>query len=335
MIHAPKKILIIRLSSIGDIVLTTPVLRCLKKKWPEVEIQCIVKGRYVDLLRHNPRISKVHILKNSLSESIQELRKEQFDVVIDLHRNFRSRWICFRLQKPVLSIKKSNWKKWLMVRAKLPLTVTHVVDRYLATLKKWNIQSDEKGLELFIPTEVEQQARRDLDAYFSKRSISFPPIAIALGATHGTKKWLPEYFLELIHQVGRPVIMLGGVSEVSEAKYIESSIQVPCFNAVGKYDLLTSAALMKEASLLITHDTGMMHIASAFQMKIISLWGSTVPQFGMAPYKTSFDALEVNNLNCRPCSRIGYEKCPQGHFRCMRDLLPATVASIVRRNLSS
>ena len=99
---------------------------------------------------------------------------------------------------------------------------------------------------------------------------------------------------------------------------VSKTARSPIHNGCGRYSLHQSASLLRQAAFVVSHDTGLMHIAAAFGQRIYSIWGNTVPEFGMYPFRTEYEALEVPGLPCRPCSKIGFAQCPQGHFRCMR-----------------
>lgn len=320
-----KKVLIIRFSSIGDIVLTTPVIRSLKLAHPEVEVHYLTKAGFAPILQHNPYIDQLHLLTSDNWKSLmQVLKAANFDHIIDLHHNLRTLRIKWALRRPSSSFDKQNLRKFRMVHLKAhSLTIPHIVDRYLATLRPLGIQPDGKGLDFFLSSEIEAKA----DAIWAESEISRqgPPLAIVLGATYATKRWIPEYFVEFIQAYGKPVVLLGGPDAIEEAKLIKESVDIPLIDAVGTYPLLTAAALMKRCQAVLSHDTGFMHIAAAFGMSIYSLWGNTVPEFGMTPYQSPHKILEVQDLSCRPCSKIGFDQCPKGHFACMRNLTPEQV----------
>ena len=311
------KVLILRFSSIGDIVLTTPVIRNLKNQYPEAQIHYCTKDRFKGILEHNPYIDKLHLLKDDLSELISDLKKENFDLIIDLHRNLRTLIIKTRLGKKSYSFDKLNFKKWLLVRLKInKLPDIHIVDRYMATLKYLNIQNDNQGLDYFIP------AKDEVSIQSLPASHQHGFIAFAIGAQHNTKKLPKERMAELCLQLTSPVILLGDKNDKAAGDFVEEAVRgtLPVYNACGLYNLNQSASLLKSAEYVISHDTGLMHIASALKKPIISIWGNTVPEFGMYPYQTKFKVIEHKNLPCRPCSKIGYKECPQGHFKCMREL---------------
>lgn len=325
--QALKKILIIRFSSIGDIVLTTPVVRCIKQQLPGAEVHFCTKPGFKSFLEPNPYIDKLHLLSGSLNELVAELKAEQFDFVVDLHNNLRTRIIRARLGVPGRSFDKLNVEKWLMVNFKLNrLPHTHIVDRYLAATAPLGVQNDGLGLDYFIPEKDEVDLQTLPEPFRSGY------VAIAIGAQHFTKRLPLPRLIELCEKIQRPVILLGGkedaaIGEAILAHFSENRLKNELtatnhvlFNACGKYNLNQSASLVRQAEWVVSHDTGLMHIAAAFKKKIFSVWGNTIPEFGMYPYKTDFEVLEVKNLKCRPCSKIGYSKCPQGHFKCMNDI---------------
>lgn len=320
------KILIIRMSSIGDIVLTSPIVRSLKQAKPDTEIHFLVKPQFEPVVQYNPFIAKIHTLKKPLAETIRELKAEQFDFVLDLHKNLRSTYIRFRLGKPAATFPKENLRKWWSVRLKKPLPVRHIVDRYADALIPLGVTLDDAGLDFFLPPGAEAQAQQIITEHFRHVNPYAPaPVAVVLGATHGTKKWPIQHHAALINRLNLPVVILGGKAEEADALALIRQIRTPYLNAAGVYDLHTAAALMKQCQFVITHDTGLMHIAAAFGQKIVSLWGNTLPAFGMTPYHTQYLAEEVLGLSCRPCSKIGYKQCPRRHFDCMQKLEPETV----------
>ncbi|MBJ6145206.1 glycosyltransferase family 9 protein [Hymenobacter sp. BT559] len=319
------KILVLRFSSIGDIVLTTPVVRQLKTQVPGARVHFATKPAYRSLLEANPYVDRTHVLSGTLGELVRELRAEQFDFIVDLHNNLRTRLI--RLQLPGVlgrAFDKLNWQKWLLVNFKIDrLPPVHIVDRYRAAAAAFGIRDDGGGLDYFIPPGQEVEVTAALPSGFQAGNY----VAVAIGAQHATKRLPVEKLIELVAKLApRPVVLLGGPEDESTGHVIELAFQhphSPVFNACGQFSLHQSASLVQQADFVVSHDTGLMHIAAAFGKEIFSVWGNTVPQFGMYPYRTSFQALEVLGLPCRPCSKIGFAKCPQGHFKCMRDqILP-------------
>jgi ADP-heptose:LPS heptosyltransferase len=308
------KFLIIRFSSIGDIILTTPVVRCLKTQVEEAEVHYLTKKIYSSIIVHNPYVDKVHVFDDSLHKVIEELKKEEFDYVIDLHHNLRTSIIKTRLNLVSFSFNKLNIEKWLMVNFKVNrLPNVHIVDRYLQTLHLFDVHNDGKGLEYFIDP-IDEVSLVDLPSTHQKGYIGF-----VIGAKHTTKKLPGTKIIAIIRKLQLPVVLLGGKEDNAEASMIQKATGELCYNASGKYNLGQSASLVRQASVIVTHDTGLMHVAAAFKKKIISVWGNTIPEFGMYPYEPHPDSqiIEVTGLKCRPCSKIGYKSCPQKHFKCM------------------
>ena len=313
------KFLIIRFSSIGDIVLTTPVVRCLKRQVATAEVHFLTKHSFRKIVESNPYLDKVHYLQNDLDEVIRELRKEDYDYVIDLHHNIRSLKIKKALKKKSFSFNKLNLEKWIYTNLKWnTLPDIHIVDRYLQTVASFGVKNDQAGLDYFIP-ESDKIKESDIPA-----SHHAGYIGIVVGAAHETKKLPLSHLQELCQRIHHPIILLGGKEDMPAGEAIAAGEPIKIYNACGKFNLNESADLVKRAKLIISHDTGLMHIAAAFKKPVISIWGNTVPSFGMYPYygeknSSRFDIFQVNKLQCRPCSKIGYRKCPRGHFRCMRN----------------
>lgn len=323
-----SKFLIIRLSSIGDIILTSPVVRCLKQQIPGAEVHFITKKQYQPLVEANPYIDKVYCLNDDLSTIIPQLKEENYDLIIDLHKNFRSGKIRTKLHKKYSTFNKINVRKWLMVNFKLKvLPNVHIVDRYFEAVEGIGVKNDQIGLDYFIP-EKDEVKQESLPLSCKKGYFAW-----AIGGNHNTKV-LPTYkIVESCQKLKRPVILLGGPEDAGKGEEIAKACGDFVFNACGLYNINQSASLVKNAELVLTNDTGMMHAAAAFGKKIISFWGNTIPQFGMYPYMPGNEnrskIMEVNGLTCRPCSKIGYSKCPKKHFDCMNKIEPETIIDFV------
>jgi ADP-heptose:LPS heptosyltransferase len=312
------KILVIRFSSIGDIVLTTPVVRVLKTQLENVQVHYATKMQFKSIFDENPYIDRVHYLGKDLASFIRELRKEKFDFIVDLHNNLRTRII-----KTALLTKATGFDK---------LNV-HIVDRYLKALDILGVKNDSLGLDYFIPEKdvvpIDWIPKTHHNGY----------VAFAIGAQHATKRLPVERMIELCDKINRPIVLLGGKEDAVVGEQVcaffekttgssdyedglkELNKKSIIYNACGKYNLNQSASLVKQAKYVFTHDTGLMHIAAAFKKEIFSIWGNTIPEFGMYPYRTKFTVLENNKLNCRPCSKIGHNACPKKHFKCMNEMV--------------
>ncbi len=316
------KFLIIRFSSIGDIVLTTPVMRCLKLQYKNAEIHYLTKNNFRNIVEQNPYITKVISYVRSVNDVIDELKAQQYDYIIDLHHNMRSTNVILKLRKPFYTLNKLNLRKFLLVNFKVDLMPQiHIVDRYMETVSKLGIVNDNKGLDFFIP-EKDQFDLNDLPSPYNKGFIAF-----VIGAQHFTKRLPNDKIITICKLLNQPVLLIGGKEDISNGKIIANGVGGLALNATGQYNLFQSAWLVKNAIKVITHDTGMMHIAAAFNKKMLSVWGNTVPQFGMYPYMPQggnpAKIIEVKGLICRPCSKIGKKKCPLGHFKCMKEIDPA------------
>lgn len=322
------KILILRFSSIGDIVLTSPVIRCLKQQVAGCEIHFFTKKIFESVVSGNPYIDKLFLLENNLSALLKDLKNENYDYVIDLHHNLRTWRVKSALGKKSYSFNKLNFEKWLLVNLKInKLPALHIVDRYFETVIELGVKNDLIGLDFFIE-DKNKVAPNTFPENFQKGFIAF-----AIGGQHATKRLPEEKIMNICRKLEQPVILLGGKEDVNTGEKISSYVgRDKVYNACGKYNIQQSASIIKQAHKVITHDTGLMHIAAAFKKDIISVWGNTIPEFGMSPYlageKSSI--IEVKNLNCRPCSKIGFNKCPKKHFYCMNLIDENDIVEAVR-----
>jgi len=308
-----KKILIVRFSSIGDIVLTTPIVRCLKKDMPHTEIHFLTKKQYGGLVNTNPNIDKVHTITKDTKEIIKDLKAEKFDCIVDLHNNLRTLKLRYSLNIKSFRFPKENINKWLLTTFKInKMPAIHIVDRYFMAVKTLGVKNDNLGLDFFIP----KQDEINLEDYHIEPDF----IGYAIGAQFATKKLSTPKIIELLNKVDKTIVLLGGPSDIQEARKITDQCR-NTVNLCGDLNLNQSASVLKQATKVISHDTGLMHIASAFKKPIISIWGNTVPELGMYPYqpsnKANYSIHQVENLKCRPCSKIGHQSCPKKHFKCM------------------
>ena len=303
-------------------VLTTSVVRCIKKQL-NAEVHFLIKPDFAHVIHENPYIDFIHHLKKDTNETIESLKNIGFDLVIDLQKNIRSVRICIALGVKTITYSKLNVQKWMAVNLKinkLPKS-KHLVDRYFDALSEVSIKDDGEGLDYFIMPEDEYDAQ-ELIKGFSGFQV------LVLGATYFTKRIPKEKCIEIIAQYNHHTILLGGTDVHDLAMEIAILFPEKVVNFCGKVGLGVSAGIVKHAQKVVTGDTGMMHIAAALQKDISVLWGNTIPEFGMYPYfgdtnslqtqRTACKILEVNGLNCRPCSKIGFEVCPKGHFKCMQ-----------------
>jgi ADP-heptose:LPS heptosyltransferase len=318
--HPPKKILVIRFSSIGDIVLTTPVVRCLKQQLPGAEIHFLTKDQYLPLLKENPHIDKIYTIHSEVSDVLKDLKAENYDFVVDLHKNLRSSRVKMSLAVASSTFNKLNKKKWLLTNLKINLLPKiHIVDRYFEAVKKLNVKNDGQGLDYFIPSDDVVSIQNYFPAGFLKGFT-----VLVVGAKQQTKQIPLEKMIEFCTKTNLPVVLLGDKSDSFRAQQISNNLGEKVFNACGLFNINQSASVIQQAKVVVTPDTGLMHIAAALKKKVISVWGNTVPDFGMYPYfptgQENYHIIEILGLPCRPCSKLGYQECPKKHFRCMMDI---------------
>ena len=337
-----KKILVIRFSSIGDIVLTTPVIRCLKNQIQEVEIHVLTKKKFSNLYKTNPYINKVYEFDDSLKRNIEELKIEHYDYVVDLQKNKRSVRVTRALGRPNASFPKLNFRKFLLSTFKINIMPDiHIVDRYFKAVEKLGVKNDYQGLDFFI-SEKNNYDISQLPENFQKGYYAF-----VIGGTYKTKILPAVKIVEIIKKINKAVVLLGGPDDVERAEEIiygvnettrqqdnEGSKNSQILNLVGKINLEQSASLVKNAKSVLTNDTGLMHIAAAFHKNIVSVWGNTVPELGMYPYLPKeperCHIVECKDIKCRPCSKLGFKECPKKHFRCMMEIDVDRVVEMLR-----
>jgi ADP-heptose:LPS heptosyltransferase len=258
------------------------------------------------------------------------LRAERYDYVIDLHNNQRTWLMKLLLGVQSFSFSKINFEKWLMVNFKINrLPSLHIVDRYFDTVKNIEVVNDGKGLDFFIHT-----ANHTF-------SIAEPYIAWAIGAKQKTKQFPVSKIVEVLNDARFPnikVVLLGGKEDIERTQQIISVTKPESVTSlVGICNLQESASVIQHAALVITNDTGLMHIAAALQKPIVSIWGNTIPAFGMSPYygtsAVGSGILQVENLHCRPCSKLGFNACPQKHFNCMEHIATEDTLQQIRQLL--
>lgn len=328
------KILILRFSSIGDIILTSPVARVIKTSIPEAEVHFATKKEYEFLLNDNPYLDNVHLFDKGLIAFARKLKSEKFDLIIDLHNNLRTSFIKLICQTKTSTIDKLNIRKWILTNFKInTLPNRHIVDRYVDCLKPMELKMDNLGLDYFIPEKDE------VELNWLPKEFQNGYVAVVIGAKKATKRLPTNRLIELCDRINKPIVLLGGKEDEStgeeissffktnsetEAIYLDGLLALNkktiVFNAAGKFNFNQSASLIKQTNWVFTHDTGLMHVAAAFKKDIFSIWGSTVPEFGMYPYRTKFTIFENKKISCRPCSKIGFNQCPKGHFKCMNEI---------------
>lgn len=304
------KILVVRFSSIGDIVLSSPIVRCLKQEL-SAEVHFITKDIYKIIVQNNPYIDKVYSINSSTNEILDSLKNEKYNYLIDLHKNLRSSKLR-TVADNYLSYNKQNFKKFLLVKFGVDmLSNKHTVDRYYDSIKPLGIKQDGEGLDFFL----DEKDKVDISIYNSEY------VSFAIGGAHFTKVLPTDKIIKICNNQDKQVILVGGKEDYLRGERIAAQCD-NVINTCGHFTINQSAYIVKNSKYLITHDTGMMHIASAFKMKIISVFGGTDPRLGFTPYLPNQNnkIIQIENLKCRPCHRHGKSKCPKGHFKCMKDI---------------
>jgi len=322
MIKRNSKILVTRFSSLGDVVLTTPVYHNLKLSYPDSRISVAVKEKFADILQGNPYIDNLIILKDgeSIFSLIKRIRSENFDVLIDLHNKLRSVILRMFCGIPdVFVYRKNAISKYLYIKnsAKSSFTTKHTIEKYLDVLKEMGIHPTIQSPEIFVD---------DYFNYFCENyKIGQNDLLIGInpGSVWPTKKWLPERFAEvadwLTTHYGAKIVFIGANNDRDDVNKVLAKMKHQYIDLCGQTSLKELAAFISRCSLFITNDSGPMHIATAFQVPLVAIFGSTTKELGFAPYGENNSIVEVD-LSCRPCSSHGLKECPKKHFKCMRDI---------------
>jgi heptosyltransferase-2 len=316
------KILVIRFSSIGDIVLASPVFRCLKNQLPNAEIHLLTKSSFKMVTINNPYIDRFFYFDNDLDSIVNLLKLEEYDYVIDLHNNIRSNKVKRALKRETFTINKLSLQKFLLTKIKINLMPSaHITQRSLAAVLPLGVKDDGKGLDYFIG----DSDRVSLDDIPSSHQLGF--VALVIGANHATKKMPIDKLKELCHKINYPIILLGGKDEKQEGDIVASIDPIKIYNSCAKFSLNESADIIHKSKLVVSHDTGLQYIACAFQKPVLAIWGGTSPKLQVEPYYGSsfvnysgqpiYENI-VLNLWCQPCSKYGKRTCPLGHFNCMK-----------------
>lgn len=328
---AIKKILVFRFSSLGDIILTTPLLKILRKNYPDAQIDYCTKKSYSDLLKYNPAVSRVLEVSDDMDFAELRLLKktlinEKYDLVIDLHNNLRTFYLrlSLRLGTYVVVFKKYSFKKFLLVKFKINRMkdLPSIAQRYIDTIKHI---IDVNTIELTPEIKTNDYAKEEADKIISGLNIpaNSKLICIVPSSKHFTKTYPAENYIDLINKFDRnkfSFILTGKGTDKNNIDRIKSETGENVFNLCDKLSLPELYEVMKKCNLVISGDTGPMHIAEAAGVPIIMLAGSSVKEFGFYPINEKNTILEIDGLSCRPCSHIGKDYCPKGHFKCMKEI---------------
>ena len=333
-----KRFLIIRLSSIGDILLTTPFVRSLRQKFNDATIDYLVKDEYHELLEHNPYLDEIHTFKaeNGMKEVRKWrkiIREKGYSEIFDLHRNLRSILMTGAMKSvKVRRVNKRLLKRYILIKLGINLyrKITPLPERYLETASGHGIVDDGKGLDLF--------PNQNIDIFNGKKSSHKYKIAMAPGAGYYTKRWPVEYFAELgdalIENADAQIILVGSSEDKSTADEIKRRMKNEVKDLTGGYTIKDTAAILKDVDAVITNDSGLMHVTVSQGIPLVAFFGSTTKELGFFPYNDKSKILEVDGLRCRPCTDIGRTRCPLGHFKCMKEITPAAAYKAVVEQLS-
>lgn len=318
------KILVIRFSSLGDIIYTTPIVRCLKNQLPQAEVHLLTKPSFSYIYTENPYLDKLLLLKSSLRDTIEEIRGNRYDVLIDLHNNLRTTIIKGCVPVKAYTYNKQRLLKWLSLKLKKNLVPPiHLVDRYFKTVEALGVKNDGQAIDYFLDKNLALENLLPLT-----HQVQY--VAFVIGATHFTKRMPNAKVASICNQIQLPIVLLGGKDVEQNAEEIQRRSSGLIYNACGKTSLNESVFIVSKAKAVIGFDTGLTHIAEAFNKPIASIWGSTIPELlGVQPYKVDRSLIAGVSLPCRPCSKFGLSYCPKGHFKCMWNIKENTIVDFV------
>ena len=339
----PKKILVIRLSSIGDVLLSTPLLRLLRKRFPDSEISYAIKKQYVDLIRTNPDVDRIFLFDEqggwqSLREMKLEIMDAGFELVLDIHKNFRSCYLSRGLRGAVVvRFPKYYVKRWLLVKFgwNFYKEIVPVYKRYFKNLSPIGIVDDGQGLTFYPENAVREKIKKDLQSHgidFNKLLVGLAP-----GAGFATKRWPVEYFIwvgqRLVREKNAQVVLFGDEKDRGLTGQIVDAIGPLVIDCAGRFSLMETGCAMSFMNIMISNDTGLMHMATALKIKTLAIFGPTTRELGFFPVGEQTRYIENTSLSCRPCSHVGSKKCPKKHFKCMWDVKPDQVYKIIIQRL--
>ena len=328
------KTLVIRFSSAGDIILTSLFVRALRKRFPESSITYLTKESFASLVQGSPYIDTVLTIQNhaGLSEVKalrQGLLREEYDLVFDLHNSLRSKLVRLGLGRKRFIFKKPTFKKWLLVRLKINhlRPIVPIPERYLQVGKELGLVNDHNGLDVSL---------EPFDSLHNK-DITYPLIVFAPGSQHYTKRWPAERYAtlgqQILNEYNGTIVLLGSNAELETCQQVEQGIQShrEVINLAGKTTLTQAATVIQNASLVIANDSALGHVAAGCKVPLLSIFGSTVEEFGFAPYASDVHVIQNKELACRPCTPIGRSDCPQQHFNCMLSISTDVVFKKVKQ----
>lgn len=327
---------IVRLSSLGDVVLTLPVVHALRAAYPQARIVYWVKEEYADLVRFDPAIDHVRVLERDARrlEDVVAMGAEieDHDLIVDLHGGLRARILTFRQKAPVLRAPSYRLRRarWVHARWSRPGPLPRAAERFAAALAPL-------GLAAPGPPRMSAGAAAEAwaEAWVSGFPGAGPIVALCPGARHATKRWPEPYWLELVGHLraaGRRIVCLSLKAERDALPQLAARLQDDPGARWVSEPLARMAALLSRCAHAVSGDSGLMHLAAARGARVVAMFGSTSPVLGFAP-SGQRHAVLCRDEPCQPCTLHGRDRCPKGHFRCMVELRPGTVLEALRREV--
>ena len=322
-----SRILVLRLSSIGDIVLTMPLLKHLSRHFPSATIDFVVKKEYAELLRSNPYIHSLMIVDKKegwpgLRRLKKEIKAQNYQLILDVHNNPRTRYLTLFAKGLVRRYKKYRLLRFFLIKFKYNLyeRIIPVHRRYLNTLAEW-VQDVDSDLEFHLDPDAE----KDINGFMTSKNfpVQQKHLALVPGAGFTNKRWPVHYFAELARKKssqGWQIWLLGSPKERFLGKEIEKLGNSNAINLIGELSLMQSASVLARMSAVVSNDSGLMHIADALNVPVVAIFGPTTRELGFYPVNPNSRVVEHEHMPCRPCTHMGADSCPKDHFRCMLEL---------------
>lgn len=330
----PPNVLFVRFSSIGDLILTTPLLRAIRARHPGARLTFVVREDMADTLRHNPRLDELITWRHGtpLGPLAEQLRAIPWTHRLDLHQSLRSLRLRAMVGGAWHSYPKHRLRRTLLIatRRRLGQPIAPIAERYFAAARDLDVTPDGHAAEFFIAADADREAASFLaDAGLGLRRRL---VALVPGAARATKRWPEEHWHALVAKLAPTCdsVILGGPAERHLGERLARTGGPAVASAAGRFSLLVSAALLKRADVAVAGDTGLLHLATAVGTPVVGLYGPGVVELGFFPYQAAASVLQ-QDLSCRPCSAHGSDRCPLGHHRCLRDTPPDAVVNALAR----
>jgi heptosyltransferase-2 len=324
-----KKILIIQTAFLGDVVLCTPLIKATRKLFPNSFISFLLIPQTENVLENNPHLNDIIVydkrgkdrgFKNFL-KMVKNVKVRNFDLAIIPHRYLRSALLAYLAKIPQRIGFDKGIDSFLFTQKVTYKNKWHEVERNLSLLNYFNDETLDKAPELFPSPQDFSYVQELLQG--SGIEASDKMVVIAPGSIWMTKRWLPERFAEvsdlLIKEAGTKVIFLGSKDDEKLCIEIANLMKGKPIILAGKTSILQSAAIISQCKVILSNDSAPVHMASAMNKPVVAIFGSTIPEFGFAPYGESHIIIE-KKMECRPCGIHGKNKCPKKHFKCMTEI---------------